>query len=144
MTLTTLHLPISRRWFVLIAVGDKKVEYRTCSPHWQSRIDGKNITHIRLVNGYGAGRPWMLVQVRGIEQVYRSPRPVDPDGPHPEAPTGMVYAITLGEIIDRGNFDLRALFFARIIARYDALPPLVSDAIGPRDGDYYRFEARGG
>lgn len=124
--MTTLHLPISRRWFDLIAVGEKRVEYRACSPHWQSRIDGKEQTHVRLVNGYGAGRPWMLVEIRGITTVYRSP------GPGDAAPVGMVYAIELGEIVDHGNIDIEALRLFAIALRYSVLPKLVSDVIMPR------------
>jgi len=133
-TLTTLHLPIIRRWFDLIAVKEKLVEFRACSPYWQSRIDGKEPTHVRLVNGYGAGRPWMLVEIRGIEQVYRSP------GASGAGPTGMVYAITLGAIVDHGNIDLHALRLWAIARAYTD-DSLVSSALAPLDGsDSFTFE----
>jgi len=133
--LTTLHLPISRKWFDLIAVGEKRVEYRACSPHWQSRIDGKEPTHVRLVNGYGAGRPWMLVEILGITTVYRSP------GPGDAGPVGMVYAIELGEIIEHGNLDIMALKLFAIARNYILPESLVSDVIMPRDLDgTYTFE----
>lgn len=140
--MATLQLPISRRWFNLIAVGEKKVEYRACSPHWQSRIDGKNITHIRLVNGYGAGRPWIVLEVRGISQVYRSPGPARISRPRPDdAPVGMVYAIELGDLVASGNIDMMALELMAIRERYRD-DRLVSPAIAPRDANgIYTFEA---
>jgi len=33
-----LHLTLERKWFDLIAKGEKKTEYRDYKPHWQSRL----------------------------------------------------------------------------------------------------------
>lgn len=34
----TIHLPIKRKWFDMIASGVKKEEYREIKKHWVSRL----------------------------------------------------------------------------------------------------------
>jgi len=81
----------------------------------------------------------MLVEIREITTVYRSP------GPGDAGPVGMVYAIELGEVVDHGNIDLEALRLFAIARRYSIPPKLVSDVIMPRDSDgTYTFEGPSG
>lgn len=60
-----LTLRLRRKWFDLIAMGYKDVEFRTASDYWQSRIENKTHSHILFRNGYGDHRPGMLVEYRG-------------------------------------------------------------------------------
>ena len=63
-----LHLTLKRKWFDLIASGQKKREYRECTPHWEKRLlhgpDGEpNIyDEVWFRNGYTLDRPFMRVQ----------------------------------------------------------------------------------
>lgn len=62
-----LHLTLYRKWFDLIAAGNKVVEYRRDSEYWHKRIfndDGRtkqfNVIHFR--NGFGKHRPLMVAE----------------------------------------------------------------------------------
>lgn len=37
----TLHLVLKKKWFDLIASGEKTEEYRDCTPYWKKRIMDK-------------------------------------------------------------------------------------------------------
>jgi hypothetical protein len=63
-----LYLTLHRQWFDEIAAGTKKTEYREIKPHWQTRLEGKAYDEIHFRNGYGAERPFMRVECRGIEK----------------------------------------------------------------------------
>ena len=84
--LKTLHLTLYRRWFIAILRGDKKIERRIKSPYWERRLN-KKYDLVKFVNGYGAGRPWVIVKILKIAKV------------------GLHYEIFLGEIIDKGNLE---------------------------------------
>lgn len=57
-----LHMTLHRQWFDQIAAGTKKIEYRDRGAYWDRRLDGPAPSRIKFVNGYGANRPWMLVE----------------------------------------------------------------------------------
>lgn len=63
-----LDLPIKKKWFDMIKSGEKLEEYREIKPHWNSRIEGKNITHVRFKNGYGKNAPTFIREVWSIVQ----------------------------------------------------------------------------
>lgn len=63
-----LDLPIKKKWFDLIKSGEKLEEYREIKPHWNSRIQGKDITHVRFRNGYGKNAPSFVRKVLSIGQ----------------------------------------------------------------------------
>lgn len=87
-----LHLPINKKWLDMIASGEKKEEYREIKPHWQSRIDNKEYTHVLFRNGYATDAPKLLVEVENIGKAYGySPWGAPKDE--------VVYVISLGEII---------------------------------------------
>lgn len=64
-TETVLTLQLRRKWFDLVAMGYKNVEFRTVNEYWQSRIEKKTYSHILFRNGYGEQRPGMLVEYQG-------------------------------------------------------------------------------
>lgn len=71
-----LHLTLTKKWFGLIASGEKTVEYREYKDHWISRlmVDGclrQDYTEIHFKNGYGKDAPFMRVELSHIT-LYRS------------------------------------------------------------------------
>jgi hypothetical protein len=65
--MTILTLAIKKKWFDLIASGEKKEEYREIKPYYQTRFD-KPITHIKFTNGYGNSVPSVVVELLGISK----------------------------------------------------------------------------
>ena len=65
--MTILTLAIKKKWFDLIASGEKKEEYREIKPYYQSRFN-KPLTHIRFTNGYGNSVPSLTVELLGISK----------------------------------------------------------------------------
>jgi hypothetical protein len=61
----TLRLTLKRKWFDMIASGEKKEEYRTPGPWILSRLGGKEYDHVEFKNGYGANVPSMEVEYLG-------------------------------------------------------------------------------
>lgn len=62
----TLHLTLHREWFDLIRSGKKTEEYRKYTRYWNSRLLDKKYDVVKFVNGYGAHRPFMIVECKGI------------------------------------------------------------------------------
>jgi len=68
----TLHLPIKKEWFDMIASGIKTEEYREISDHWIARLietkvkvvgEGfKKYDVIKFTNGYAANAPSLTVE----------------------------------------------------------------------------------
>lgn len=69
-----LTLPIKKQWFDMIALGEKKEEYRNETPYYRTRftniglLDERGITtnkpvDIALRNGYSSNDPTLYVQV---------------------------------------------------------------------------------
>lgn len=102
-----LNLTISRRWFDMIASGEKREEYRG-EDNRQVNTAWERIAHDELAactmvlrNGYRMGSPALAVRVWGI--VLRNGR----DAVHPEwgEPTdGDHFAIMLGDVLVRGTY----------------------------------------
>lgn len=65
-TTKVLHLTLLKKWFDLIATGEKKTEYRDFSPHWIPRLAGKRFDEVHFRNGYRANSSWMRVKCNGI------------------------------------------------------------------------------
>lgn len=61
-----LHLTLKRQWFDLIALGQKKQEYRDNTPHWRTRLKDRHYTHVQFRNGYKGDCPKMLVELKRI------------------------------------------------------------------------------
>jgi len=80
----TLHLNLKRKWFDMIASGEKLEEYREIKPYWDRRfidekrqnildattafeIAWKNFNTITFKNGYQKDAPTIIVECKGIE-----------------------------------------------------------------------------
>lgn len=63
-----LHLTLKKKWFDLIASGEKVHEFRECTPYWEKRLlhgpDGKpnEYDEIHFRNGYSKNSPFMRVK----------------------------------------------------------------------------------
>jgi len=62
-----LHLTLKKKWFDLIASGEKKVEYREIKPYWIKRLlneddSAKEFDEIYFKNGYKKDSPFMRVK----------------------------------------------------------------------------------
>jgi len=79
-----LHLSIYKKWFDEILSGNKKTEYRDIKPYYDKLLS-KKYTEVKLVNGYGAKRPYVVVAVMKIIKSQK------------------FYEIHLGDIIETGN-----------------------------------------
>jgi hypothetical protein len=62
-----LTLRINKIWFDKIKSGEKNTEYREVKPYYKSRIEGKNLTHCRLIAGYSKDAPKMTLPIKSIE-----------------------------------------------------------------------------
>ena len=60
-----LRLTLKRRWFDMIASGEKKEEYREPGKWILSRLEGKEYDLIEFKNGYGPNVPTMEVEYLG-------------------------------------------------------------------------------
>ena len=61
-----LHLTLKRKYFDLIACGNKRVEFREAKPYWVKRLDGKNYDIVRFRNGYRPESPTMDLEILNI------------------------------------------------------------------------------
>ena len=62
-----LHMTLKKKWFDLIASGEKTIEYREDKPYWRKRLlehDGmpKMFDEIHFKNGYSKECPFMRVE----------------------------------------------------------------------------------
>lgn len=67
----TLNLTLKRKWFDMIASGEKREEYREVKPYWIRRftlkaIIFKSFDTITFRNGYAKDAPTMVVECEGI------------------------------------------------------------------------------
>lgn len=61
----TLHLNLKKKWFDMIASGEKTTEYRQTSEYWEKRLFKKYDT-ITFSNGYSKNRRQIIIQFEGI------------------------------------------------------------------------------
>lgn len=100
-----LHLTLKKKWFDLIASGEKKIEYREGKPYWIKRLVTPGVISIPLQfdevhfkNGYRKDSPLIKVQWKGLSCI------VDPKRHIPKCgevldPNLKYYGILLGDII---------------------------------------------
>lgn len=68
----TLHLTLKKKWFDMIASGEKKEEYREVKPYWETRLWAKKgvcvpkFDRVMFANGYSAQSPRMSFNVEYI------------------------------------------------------------------------------
>ena len=73
-----LHLTLKRKWFDMIASGEKKEEYREIKPYWQARLccnfpyvhAAKDFDIVVFKNGYGKNAPEIRVKWLGMSVDY--------------------------------------------------------------------------
>jgi hypothetical protein len=100
-----LELTLKKKWFNMILSGEKKEEYRECKDYWAWRlmsIKGKLYQYdaIKFTNGYGAHRPWILVECKGLS--------IKQGNPEWGAVDGVSYfTFRLGRILDS---DLKGMY----------------------------------
>ncbi len=63
-----LHLTLLKKWFDLIASGEKVVENREIKPYWTKRLVGKTFDEVHFKNGYSKDAPFMRVEWKGMKQ----------------------------------------------------------------------------
>lgn len=80
-----LHLNLHREYFVQIAAGTKRIEYREQTPYWNRRLEGREYDVIQFRNGYATKAPEMQVEFCGMSKVRKW--------------GGRYYAIRLGRIL---------------------------------------------
>ncbi len=72
--MSILHLTLKKKWFDMIASGEKKEEYREIKKHWISRLcNNGNLSDgfqyydaVIFRNGYSGGAPLMSLQLEWI------------------------------------------------------------------------------
>ena len=62
----TLHLTLKRKWFDMIASGEKTEEYREIKPYWEKRLE-KDYEYIEFRNGYGKSVPVCMCKLHHID-----------------------------------------------------------------------------
>ena len=65
-----LHLTLKKKWFDMIASGEKTEEYRHPSKWIMSRIEGKEYDIVQFTNGYGADKPVARLEYNGWDWGY--------------------------------------------------------------------------
>jgi hypothetical protein len=63
-----LYLNLHREFFVAIAAGRKRIEYRKQSPYWRKRLEDRKYDAISFRNGYANNAPEMLLEFRGLRR----------------------------------------------------------------------------
>ena len=61
-----LHLTLKKKWFDMIASGEKREEYREIKPYWNKRLIGQHYDAIRFRNGYAPTSQTVTVELREL------------------------------------------------------------------------------
>jgi hypothetical protein len=61
-----LHLTLKKKWFDMIASGEKREEYREMKPYWHKRLLGQKYDAIRFRNGYAPTSPTLTVELKEL------------------------------------------------------------------------------
>ena len=92
--MSILHLTLKRKWFDMVASGEKKEEYREIKPYWNKRIWYKRHNAITFRNGYSKDSPRVTVHLIAVTRGIGKKEWGAPEYP--------VYILHLGEIIKEG------------------------------------------
>ena len=68
MVASILHLNLHREFFAQIAAGKKRIEYRSRTPYWRRRLEGRRYDVIQFRNGYATKAPEMLEEFFGVRK----------------------------------------------------------------------------
>ncbi len=94
-----LHLTLKKKWFDMIASGEKKEEYRDLTSYWAIRLRGKEFDAVSFRNGYAKDAPKMLVEIEFmLDCCYGFPH----WGAEPRV---YYHVIRLGKILSTENLD---------------------------------------
>ena len=93
--MATLHLTLKKKWFDLIASGEKREGYREIKPYWNKRLT-KSYDNIQFRNGYAKDSPVVIVE---LKEIWTGLGIVEWGAPEAER----VYILRLGEILSRDN-----------------------------------------
>jgi len=108
-----LNLTLTAKWFWMIYNRNKLDEYREIKPYWRRRLMRehelggheslrgvfKHYDTITFTNGYGAHRPSMVVECKGIS--------IGTGNPEWGAPAWPVFKLELGDIISSKNIPIQ-------------------------------------
>ncbi len=61
-----LHLNLKKKWFDMIASGEKTEEYREIKPYWNTRLYGKEFDLVKFRNGYSKEAPTLSVKLKDM------------------------------------------------------------------------------
>jgi hypothetical protein len=88
-----LHLTLKKKWFDMIASGEKREEYREIKPYWTRRIaePGTDYDAVKFRNGYRPDSPTVTVELEGVFSGMGRPEW--------GAPNQRVYILRLGDIL---------------------------------------------
>jgi len=107
-----LHLTLKKKWFDMIASGEKPEEYREMKPYWIKRLshygeyiaemngiyfghETRKFDFVKFRSGYATDAPTLLIECHGIERGIGNPAWGAPEYP--------VFIIKLGKIIEESN-----------------------------------------
>lgn len=107
-----LQLNLKKKWFDMIASGEKKEEYRQDKMYWKDRLVKKGYWHsqtckdfkvVKFKNGYGSNVPEMTVECLGIS--LKDLDAVNPKwfGQFSEYEGCRIFVIKLGKILSIKN-----------------------------------------
>ncbi len=100
-----LQLTLKKKWFDLIACGEKKFEYREYKPHWITRLLDKGgirtYDEVRFTNGYGKHRPFIRAEFEGAAII--DGEHCSPDNGEPLMREQKYFVIGLGKVLEIGN-----------------------------------------
>jgi hypothetical protein len=102
-----LHLTLHRKWFDLIASGNKRIEYRQDTPYWHKRIFADSsfagrFDEIHFRNGYGHHRPLIVAEFLHAFTTHASLCAKV----HGEILDGRVIVIAIGDILRFENYPI--------------------------------------
>ena len=105
-----LHLTLKKKWFDMIASGEKKEEYRQDKMYWKDRLVKEGYWHsqtckdfdvIRFKNGYAKDAPVMDVECNGIRLADLCDVNDKWFGPFQEYEGDRIFIISLGKVITK-------------------------------------------
>lgn len=95
-----LHLTLKKKWFDMIASGQKREEYREMKPYWHRRLmcNKKPYEAIKFRNGYSPTSPTVTVE---FKELLYGLGIVEWGAPEAE----LVYILRLGKILEVHNAE---------------------------------------
>jgi len=102
--LCVLRLTLKRKWFDMIASGEKREEYREMKPYWHKRLmcSKRKFDAIHFRNGYSRNARSMTVELRELRSGLGIVEWGSPEGQE-------VYILCLGKILQTHNDNVTGL-----------------------------------